>query len=129
MTLLEAAQEAINTLGYYSAVTGEDDQDTPAKNTMKALRKALEAEKQQEGPVAWFYIEGETRWVTDSIEEANNDSDGEITPLYIHPQPVQQPLTDEQILRHITCSPLERAMFLRFARAIERAHHITGETK
>jgi hypothetical protein len=41
----------------------------------------------------------------------------------------QQPLSDEQILRHITCSPLERAMFLRFARAIERAHHITGETK
>jgi hypothetical protein len=48
--------------------------------------------------------------------------------LYPHPQPAQQPLTEEQIQMidantHFHESP---DWLARFARAIERAHHIGG---
>ena len=43
-------EQAINTLGYYASVCGEDDQDTPAKQAQTALR-AAQAEPAV-GPVA-----------------------------------------------------------------------------
>ncbi len=45
-------QQAIHTIGYYAAVCGEDDQDTPAKQTIKALKAELE--KPEPEPVVWM---------------------------------------------------------------------------
>ena len=36
-------EQAIDTVGYYASVCGEDDQDTPAKRAQAALREALAA--------------------------------------------------------------------------------------
>ena len=47
--LRKAAEQAIDTLGYYASVCGEDDQDTPAKQAQAALRAAL-AEPEQSEP-------------------------------------------------------------------------------
>ena len=51
----------------------------------------------------------------------------ELTPLYTHPQPKRQPLTDEQIRKIGTDLPEEHRFHSRmFARAIEAAHGIGG---
>ena len=34
-------EQALDTIGYYASVCGEDEQETPAKRTQKALRAAL----------------------------------------------------------------------------------------
>ena len=34
-------EQALDTIGYYASVCGEDDQDTPAKQAQAALRAAL----------------------------------------------------------------------------------------
>ena len=39
--LRKAALLAIGTIGYYASVCGEDEQDTPAKQTQAVLRAAL----------------------------------------------------------------------------------------
>lgn len=49
-------EQAIDTIGYYASVVGEDDQETPAKRAQAVLRAAL-AEPVVE-PVAW-----EWRWL------------------------------------------------------------------
>lgn len=52
-TQQNAIQLAIETLRYYASVCNEDDQDTPAKQTQKVLRAALDAEPAQvQEPVA-----------------------------------------------------------------------------
>jgi hypothetical protein len=135
-TLKQAAQQALDWIA-----TKPEDRTISAGRMVGILTLALEAEQQDE-PVGWMwrrtYKTGGQHWefclskfaaedlAADSASLENKD---EVLPIYTHPQAAQQPLSDEQILRHITCSPLERAMFLRFARAIERAHGITGETK
>ena len=35
-------QQAINIIGYYASVCDEDDQDTPAKQTIRAIKAELE---------------------------------------------------------------------------------------
>ncbi len=45
-------QQAIDTISYYAAVCGEDDQDTPAKQTIEALKAELA--KPEPVPVAWI---------------------------------------------------------------------------
>ena len=44
-------EQAISTIGYYASVCGEDDQDTPAKQTIEALMQELA--KDEPKPVAW----------------------------------------------------------------------------
>jgi hypothetical protein len=46
-------EQAIATIGYYAAVCGEDDQDTPAKQTIRAIREELT--KPEPEPVAVRY--------------------------------------------------------------------------
>jgi len=84
------------------------------------LRQAIaEAEKQE--PVAWM-------WKDETITTDPDRADGTWTPLYTHPQPSQKPLTDEQIatisVECATVSPSD----IYFARAIEAAHGIKGNT-
>ena len=70
-----------------------------------------------------------------SKEEACLDGDNPDVPVYLHPQPKREPLTDEQI-DHITAAfptwlfPVEnqrRDCDRAIARAIEAAHGIKGE--
>ena len=51
-----------------------------------------------------------------------------VVPLYTHPQPKREPLTEMEIveLRQLTPGTLD-VQFVKFARAIERAHGIGGE--
>jgi len=49
-------------------------------------------------------------------------------PLYLHPQPPRQPLTDEQ-MKTIVGNVADIGGSIRIARAIERAHGIGGESK
>lgn len=48
----ELLQQTIDTIGYYASVCGEDDQDTPAKETIRALRSELA--KPEPKPSAWL---------------------------------------------------------------------------
>lgn len=43
----EVIEQAIDTLGYYASVAGEDDQDTPAKQMQAALRAELAQQAEQ----------------------------------------------------------------------------------
>ena len=83
------------------------------------LRAALEQPVEQE-PVAWANINKHG----DITHTSNKKMAWAKTPIYTHPQPPRQPLTDDEI---------ERLWYqswggaLPFARAIERAHGIGGE--
>ena len=112
--------------------------------------------RSEQEPVAYEYVErrpygapGEIRRGTILLEHYRND-DGTIAgdwdwlveqfktvkttismrPLYTHPQPPRQPLTDEQIIDLGPGQPDAVWSYedqLYFARAIERAHGIGGE--
>lgn len=116
--LRKACEQAIDTIGYYASVCGEDDEDTPAKQTQAALRAAL-AESEQE-PVAWEwrwfdaspYTVTSGQWsewervkprnglctVEDRLNEFRafiaNGQRYELRPLYTAP-PRREPLTNE----------------------------------
>lgn len=51
-------QQAIDTISYYASVCGEDEQYTPAKQTIEALRTELAKPE----PVAYMTICGNERW-------------------------------------------------------------------
>lgn len=121
MTLLEVAKHALEAMedAMYRADTHE------FYDAKESLRYAIEQAEQQE-PVAWMvYTEGGTSaYVTDNP----NDLVGayRALPIYTAPTP-RKPLTDEalhQVIRAGNYDSMEQ-----FARAIERAHGITGETK
>jgi hypothetical protein len=88
----------------------------------------------EQEPVAWAVMQdGAICWEADysfSNEPGWCDSDQQSVPLYIHPQPKREPLTDEQIDE---CFPVQwegefyKAWRQEAARAIERAHGIGGE--
>lgn len=72
----ELLHQAIATIGYYASVCGEDDQDTPAKQTIKALKKELE--KSDPTPVAWALehslgLEFSSNYPMCASQEAAND--------------------------------------------------------
>lgn len=103
-----------------------------------ALRAAL---AEPDEPVAWINAARDV--LTSHPESWGRECEG-WTPLYTHPAPQRQPLTDEQIkaaalsvpasvyeLMHgheITVEQFQTAL-ADFARAIEAAHGITGEQK
>lgn len=61
-------------------------------------------------------------------QHGRDGSDGDLCDVcYWKKRAERDPLTDDEILGKITCSPLESAMFIRFARAIESAHGIKGK--
>jgi len=104
----------------------------------QALSGATLAEAPE--PVAWACVCDErvrtahltreaAELIAQNLREQNRGRDFEFRaqPLYTAP-PARKPLTDEQILDRVACaSKAEEAMFVRFARAVERAHGITGE--
>lgn len=79
-------EQAISTIGYYASVCGEDDQDTPAKQTIEALKAELE--KPEPEPVAYmltkriFGLGGET-W--DTTEYRDYQWEYDCVPLYAAP--------------------------------------------
>jgi hypothetical protein len=87
----------------------------------------------QAEPVAWLHvphdhIKGRIHAVASTLKYCEPDVYFDVLPLYTHPQPAQQPLTEEQIQMidantHFHESP---DWLARFARAIERAHRIGG---
>jgi len=96
------------------------------------LRQALEAEQQVE-PVAWMDVDdGGVRCGL----EFYNAGTGREVPLYTHPQPPRQPLTDEELRDALRSCPHDTVENLRvrwlyakdFARAIEAAHGIKENT-
>ena len=80
-------------------------------------------------PVAWINA---ARDVLTSHPESWGREDEDWQALYTHPTPQRQPLTDEQIIGLVRDMSIEMrwpSTPLDIARAIERAHGITGETK
>ena len=113
---------------------------TPIPETAAALTalRARLAEPEPE-PVAWmvFTQDGQSVFVTDNPTDIGDDQ--RALPLYAAP-PTRRPLTDEEILKTVGWEIAEmyfkltpgfpvaeaRAETLKNARAIERAHKITG---
>ena len=94
-------------------------------NAAIALRAAL-AEPEQE-PVAWMDREGD---VYKELPTPNWCPPH--TPLYAHPPTPRRPLTDEELeplCDAVNSYDITNYDLVKFARAIERAHGITGETK
>ena len=126
--LREAAQQVVNE--HEAGFMG-----LSLDKAVAALRAAL-AEPQDE-PVAWMYEHdgmvhdaanppffAMNRWKTPVGEPYTE------TPLYTHPAPRRQPLTDEEILAMVKTAPAlhtAEAEWLHVARAIERAHGIGGQ--
>jgi hypothetical protein len=136
-TLREAAQLALDAIIEleYSSSTAVGDR--MAREAKQALRKAL-TEPQAE-PVAWVNPDGlksmqENKYTHISATKQNWAT----KPLYTHPQPAQQPLTDYQINdmaseygdEHDQAFIFNRKgqfSAVAFARAIEAAHGIGGK--
>ena len=87
-------------------------------------------------PVAWRSkerINGEfdSGWKLTSNEPPQTPRTIAIEPLYTHPPQQRQPLTDEQIIEMgVECGVVSEGYWseaqIEFARAVERAHGITG---
>ena len=130
----EAAQQALEALTVYDGTNGESKR----KRVLAALRAAL-AEPQDE-PVAWMYPDDYERMVSSEAwaevfsVQVSSPTQGKTTvPLYTHPAPQRQPLSDEK-LRGLwswaMTAEAERTAATQqhaFARAIERAHGIGGQ--
>lgn len=79
-------------------------------------------------PVAWMIYtkDGQSAFVTDNPTDIGDSQ--RALPLYTAP-PHRQPLTDKE-MRHLwSLYGYKSALCMRFARAIEAAHEITGENK
>ena len=127
-TLRQAAQQALDALEAITGVTEMDDV-VRINCAITALRQALEAEQRYE-PVAIVERHGivaDVEWLPASWALRNGDK------LYTHPQPAQQPLTEEQIKTAFLNVDLfeEGDELLGYevdiTRAIEAMHGIGGE--
>ena len=97
---------------------------------------AVQQPQDDQEPVAWMYdwdADGELvrDWVSRDYGEAHSPTNGccNIRPLYTHPQPKREPLTDDDVERlwYQNRGGLwykNQGISLRFARAIEAAHNI-----
>ena len=119
-------------------------QDLQEKTYTQAMRiaeleaKLAEAEKHEvsQEPVAWQWRRKDKAWSLDNTfnsEVYPTTLDSEVRPLYTHPQPKREPLTDEQILRFLSrideCAVRLPRGLREFARAVEAAHGITSDMK
>lgn len=50
-------EQAISTIGYYASVCGEDDQDTPAKQTIEALKAELAKHEPEQAALNWVNLQ------------------------------------------------------------------------
>ena len=91
------------------------------EQAIASLRQAIaEAEKQE--PVAW--MNDSTPAGIFARHKKGAENFGCTIPLYTHPQPNREPLTDEQIYSMVADITDVRRPYLQFARAIEAAHGI-----
>jgi hypothetical protein len=121
--IIEAMKQALEVLEFAKA-HGEFEQGSGVlheiNNSSTTLRQAIaEAEKQE--PVGFYDAEN-----NDLRQEIPMGEDGDWwQPVYTHPQPKREPLTDEHILNLARghYNPHQRPE-ISFARAIEAAHGI-----
>lgn len=93
------------------------------KPYMEALRAALAGPEQE--PVAWYdSISGQTDFTSYKPHRKPSSPSAEWIPLYAAPTP-RKPLTDEEI-EDLYFDGFSISKLKEFARAIERAHGITG---
>lgn len=131
-SVVEQALEALK-----AAVSDDQPYIVKSKEAVATLRAALEQQQVEQEPVAWIYQNSNTDkeylvWCKSEMGGRN------WRPLYAHPQPPRQPLTDVQIQALADAHMEAFAQFVgagevwfegekEFARAIERAHGIIGE--
>ena len=123
--------------GHYIDAHGWDKAQVDAEEKIARIMTERSQPVEQE-PVVWAVMQdGAICWEADysfSNEPGWCDSDQQSVPLYTHPQPKREPLTDEQWLKRWTgrtgqrLKPgPERERLLRMFRFAERAHGIGGE--
>ena len=127
--VLDRAMEAL----FEADSVREDYQNVKVRrDSIAALRAALEQPQGEQKPFAWLWVNKQTgaKGVCFEIPTAFHP-DYLWRHLYTHPQPSREPLTDEEILkavRHLYQSDLPVGMGfsddLDVARAIEAAHNI-----
>ena len=90
-----------------------------------ALRAALEQPQVEQEPIAWANINKQG----DITHTSNKKMTWAKTPLYTHPQPPRQPLTDEAEHQcpYPKANPSTRNAWLDGWEAAERAHGIGGK--
>ena len=105
MNHIEAMKQALEALELCNGAETADGIVVYTDKEITSLRQAIaEAEKQE--PVAWRFKTGtfwnrEPHWRYVLSLEGTEGLQG-LEPLYTHPQPKREPLTDEQIEKAIT---------------------------
>ena len=103
----------------------------PACRAFDALRAALEQPQVEHEPVAWMWkFEFDEGAAFSTKEPTISICDGvEYVPLYTHPQPKREPLTDEAEHQcpYPKANPSTRNAWLDGWEAAERAHGIGGD--
>ena len=101
---------------------------------VNSLIAALEQPQVEQEPVAWLWIiDGKRHSVSFGGPNSNTPKDWIVQPLYTHPQPKRQPLTDAEILMVLDAADIPdlprdfKDVDIDIARAIEAAHGIGGE--
>lgn len=132
-SVVEQALEALEMMGIPSPLVFLPDEIESWQNANEALRAALKLPQVEQGPVAWI----EHEWSGSGLRHLHFERPAPTvrdevvcpvwTPLYTHPQPPRQPLTDAQINAFFEGMESSNGFWLSFARAIERAHWIGGE--
>ena len=108
-----------------------DDMDTPISvwaDHVAHLLRELASEPVQE-PVCWGWRVPDGR-ITMIFSERKDNPDLEVVPLFTHPPQQRRPLSADQIRDAVNDHAFwatSKNFIFRIARAIERAHGITGE--
>jgi hypothetical protein len=135
---LEYSQRFVEASANAKMLNGWGEQLETAEEAITSLRQAIaEAEKQEQGePVAWRFKTGtfwnrEPHWRYVLSLEGTEGLQG-LEPLYTHPQPKREPLTDEEIVaindKHYNIAYRDFDADIAIARAIEAAHGIKENT-
>lgn len=127
-SLIVLALDALDELNYSNSTESAEYQYYEAT---KLLRAALEQPQDEQEPVAWIspstleWITRESEKVVKLTRKAQPEYDF-TEPLYIHPQPKREPLTDKEIsiIAEKYIERLQQGAYKLFARAIEAAHGI-----
>ena len=113
--------------------TDSEEGSTAYENELKAVKKLRAALDQPQGdqePVAWCFRKSLVQKLQWQRPVGGNDVIQHWAPLYTHPQPPRQPLTNEEIDVIAKTMPGGLDGFLKgwgwrqFARAIEASHNI-----
>ena len=104
---------------------------TPEDEEFEALEKRLQAKKPVEAekkkPYGYLKLSN-GKFYVEVVGVPDLDCNPDYLPLYTHPQPKREPLTDEQILLLLSrideCAVRLPRGLREFARAIEAAHGI-----